>query len=157
VKRSPRGSLDILTPAERSYRMGLVKSKKTKPEGVVRRIVKRLGYACRSHVKALPGSPDLVFPKLKKVIFVHGCFWHQHGVCRKDGKPRMPKSKLEYWKTKLVKNKARDLRSQRKLNKLGWTYLVAWECRIKNKRKVARLPERIQAFLNKPRLKTGKR
>jgi DNA mismatch endonuclease (patch repair protein) len=148
VELKLRLSADPMTPTERSQRMSLVKSKQTQPEILVRKIIRRLGYNYRSHLKALPGTPDFVFPDLKKVIFVHGCFWHQHGVCRKDGKPRMPKSRLDYWQLKLVKNRARDLHSQKKLNKLGWRYLVTWECQLKNRGKLAQLLGRIKAFLN---------
>ena len=145
-----------MTSAERSHQMSLVKSTKTKPEKIVRRIVRFLGYRFRSHVKTLPGSPDFVFPKQKKVIFVHGCFWHQHGACRKDGKPRMPKSKLGYWRLKLINNRMRDDRVQHRLNRLGWGYFVVWECRLKTKRRLARLPARIKAFLAQARHRTGK-
>jgi DNA mismatch endonuclease (patch repair protein) len=156
MKLNSKNPVDTLTPTERSYRMSLVRSTKTKPEKVVRRIIRFLGYRFRSHVKTLPGSPDFVFPKQKKVIFVHGCFWHQHGACRKDGKPRMPKSKLDYWLIKLKSNRKRDSRVQRRLNQLGWSYFVVWECRLKTKSKLARLPSQIKALLARARRRTGK-
>lgn len=140
--------MDILSAKERSYRMSLVRSKGTKPEEIVRRIVKHLGYKFRSHLKTLPGCPDLVFSQQKKVIFVHGCFWHRHGSCRKDRKPRTPKSELSYWLAKLINNRKRDLHVQKKLNRMGWSYLVVWECQIKNKAKLAKLPERIKKFMH---------
>lgn len=139
--------MDILSAKERSYRMSLVKSKGTKPERIVQHILKHLGCKYHSHFKKLPGCPDFVFSQNKKAIFVHGCFWHQHGICRRDHKPRAPKSKLGYWLKKLIRNKKRDLAIQHKLNKMGWSYFVIWECQTKNKTKFARLPERIKKFM----------
>lgn len=144
-------SLDTLTPAERSYRMSLVKSTGTKPERIVGKIFKHLGYKYTSHVRSLPGSPDFVLPAFKTAVFVHGCFWHRHGACRSDGKARAPKSRLDYWTAKLINNRRRDVRVQRNLSRLGWSYRVIWECQIKNKRKLMRLPEKISFFLKKRR------
>jgi len=90
--------MDTLTPAERSERMSRVRSKDTKPEIVVRRMVHEMGYRYKLHARKLPGSPDIVFPRLGKVIFIHGCFWHRHGTCKNT---RWPKSKLKFWKPKL--------------------------------------------------------
>lgn len=97
------------------------------PELLVRKLVHRLGYRYRLHGKDLPGKPDLVFPSRHKVIFVHGCFWHQHSrnSCRIT---RVPKSNLGYWLPKLERNKKRDAQNRRKLRRLGWDYLVVWEC-----------------------------
>lgn len=139
--------MDILTPRERSERMRLVKSKGTGPERITRRVIKSLNYKCRSHLKTLPGSPDFVFPEKKKVIFVHGCFWHQHTACRKDHRARSPKSGQDYWRTKLINNQRRDIGNQKKLNRMGWRYLVVWECRLRNRANLAKLPERIKGFI----------
>jgi DNA mismatch endonuclease (patch repair protein) len=101
--------------------MSRIRQTDTKPEMIVRGLVHRLGYRYRLHSRALPGTPDLVFRSRKKVIFVHGCFWHQHENCRQY---RMPRSKIEFWQTKLQANKRRDLESQEKLIKLGWKILI---------------------------------
>ena len=97
----------------------------TKPELAVRRAAHRLGYRFRLHRRDLPGTPDLVFPRLRKVILVHGCFWHQHVGCRLA---RQPKSRLDYWLPKLERNRKRDAETQAALRKLGWDVLVVWEC-----------------------------
>ena len=135
--------LDPLTVKERSERMALVKSKDTKPEIAVRRLIHRMGYRYRLHSRVLPGHPDLVFPTRKKVIFVHGCFWHRHKGCPNT---RLPKTRLDFWKPKLEKNRKRDLAKQRKLRRQGWRMLVVWECQINNEKK---LSGRLRAFLEK--------
>jgi len=99
------------------------------PEMIVRRLVHKLGYRYRLHRKELPGNPDLVFPLRHKIIFVHGCFWHQHIKC-KDG--HLPKSNLSYWKPKLKRNTQRDKRTLVELTKMGWDVLVIWECETTN-------------------------
>jgi DNA mismatch endonuclease, patch repair protein len=119
--------MDTLTPLERSERMSRVRFKDTKPEWAVRRLLWALGYRYRLHGRDLPGRPDIIFPRFKKVVFIHGCFWHRHPKCG-----RMPKSRLEFWAPKLRGNRARDLRNQRALKKLGWEYLVVWECELKD-------------------------
>ena len=123
--------MDTLTAAARSERMSRVRGTDTKPEILVRRLVHGMGFRYRLHVSCLPGKPDLVFPSRRKIIFVHGCFWHRHpgGRCKLA---RMPKSRLEFWKPKLEKNRGRDLKSQRALRRDGWKVLVLWECAIKS-------------------------
>lgn len=107
--------------------MRAIKAKDTAPELAVRRLAHSMGYRFRLHLKDLPGKPDLVFSKHKKVIFVHGCFWHQHPIERcADG--RRPKSNTGYWDIKLARNIERDERNQIKLEELGWQVLVIWEC-----------------------------
>jgi DNA mismatch endonuclease (patch repair protein) len=105
----------------------------------VRRIVHAMGFRYRLHVAALPGRPDIVFPKLAKIIEVRGCFWHQHKGCLES---HVPKSRIEYWKPKLAGNKRRDSRHERELRLLGWELLVVWECECADnhllKRKLAR-------------------
>lgn len=135
---------DPLTPAERSERMSHIRSVNTKPEMIVRQLVTALGYRYRLHAKDLPGHPDLVFRGRRKVIFVHGCFWHQHG-CRWY---RMPKTRRDFWIPKLEKNKARDTRVRKDLRKLGWRCLTVWECQL---RKQATLSKRILRFLEDER------
>lgn len=135
--------MDTLTPEQRSERMSRVRGKDTKPELVVRRLVHGLGYRFRLHRRDLPGSPDLVFPGRRKVIWVHGCFWHQHPDpnCKLA---RMPKSRLEFWETKLSANCERDAVKMAELAALGWDALVVWECEIKDK---GILAARLKEFL----------
>ena len=132
--------MDTLTPLERSNRMSRVRFKNTKPEWRVRRLLWALGFRYRLHGRNLPGRPDIVFTRLKRVVFIHGCFWHGHPKCG-----RMPKSRLEFWGPKLRENRARDLRNQRALKRLGWEYLVVWECQLKD---LEALEFRIVDFLN---------
>ncbi|MHB1937552.1 MAG: very short patch repair endonuclease [Acidobacteriaceae bacterium] len=134
--------MDNLTPQERSRQMSLIRSKDTKPELFVRRLVHALGYRYRLHRAELPGRPDLVFTSRRKVIFIHGCFWHGH-TCRLG---RMPKSRLFYWEAKIGRNKERDKRTLRHLHAMGWECLVLWECRL---RKVADLEKNIIQFLGR--------
>lgn len=110
---------------------------------VVRRLLHSLGYRYRLHRKDLPGKPDIVFSSRRKVVFVHGCFWHSHNVpgCRNK---RKPKSNAEYWLRKLERNQARDQANIAALDALGWSALVVWECKTKERPALA---ERLQAFL----------
>lgn len=134
---------DTLAPTERSERMARVRGKDTKPELVVRRLVHGMGYRYRLHRRSLPGIPDLVFPARRKVIFIHGCFWHRHpdSKCKLA---RLPKSRLDFWKPKLDGNRQRDEANEARLRELGWRVLVVWECQIGNKE---HLREGIRAFL----------
>jgi len=109
--------------------MRRIRNKGMAPEMKVRRLAHNLGYRYRLHRKDLPGKPDLVFPGRRKVIFVHGCFWHQHQECR-DGRP--PKSNQSYWQPKLERNTERDARVQAELAEAGWDVLVIWECETKD-------------------------
>jgi DNA mismatch endonuclease (patch repair protein) len=133
--------MDKLTRGLRSHNMGRIGSKDTRPEMLVRRLVHALGYRYRLHVKELPGKPDLVFRSRKKVIFVHGCFWHQHKGCREG---RVPSSSESYWAPKLARNVERDGEHLRSLKRLGWKVLVLWECQLDS---VARLERKVRAFL----------
>jgi len=121
--------MDLLTQKQRSDRMRLIKSKDTGPEKAVRRLIYGLGFRYRLHVASLPGKPDIVFRRLRKLVFVHGCFWHQHAICR-DG--RVPTSRQEYWRPKLERNVQRDAEQIRTLESLGWRVLVIWECMLKD-------------------------
>lgn len=125
--------------------MAAIRGKDTKPELLVRRLAHRLGFRFRLHRKDLPGRPDLVFPKLRAVIFVHGCFWHQHPdpECV-DAK--IPKTRTEYWIPKLENNVRRDLKAAEALKSIGWKTMVVWECETKN---VAELEARICRFLRR--------
>src|ERR1700722_6837944 len=117
--------------------MAKIRSKDTRPEMLVRRLLYALGYRYRLHAKDLPGRPDIVFRGRRKVIFVHGCFWHLHQGCKIA---RMPKSRLEFWVPKLEANKQRDTRNKRALGKEGWKVLTIWECDLKD---TDRLEQRI--------------
>ncbi len=123
---------DTLSPEARSERMSRVRGKDTKPEMAVRRMVHAMGYRYRLHRRDLPGIPDLVFRPLKKVIFVHGCFWHRHPD-PKCKLARMPKSRLDFWRPKLEGNRLRDEAVQADLQGLGWRVMVVWECKIGHK------------------------
>lgn len=130
----------------RSRTMRAVKSKDTRPERIVRQLAHGMGYRYRLHRKDLPGKPDLVFGPRRKVVFVHGCFWHQHdaGSCRGG---RVPKLREEYWRPKLERNKARDALTLVALEKAGWAALVLWECELKDRESVKK---RLQGFLGLP-------
>lgn len=134
--------MDSLSPAERSEIMARVRSKNSRPELFVRKLVFALGYRYRLHARDLPGQPDLVFRKLRKVVFVHGCFWHRHTAC---ALARLPKSRLDFWVPKLEGNKQRDQRNKRALTKEGWKVLTIWECQLKN---TGRLRAAIRRFLD---------
>jgi len=110
---------------KRSALMARVRNKDSKPELVVRRLAHRLGYRFRLHCRSLPGTPDLVFPKLGKVIFVHGCFWHRHQNCFLT---TTPKTRTAYWTDKFARNIERDAAKTGQLKALGWEVLVLWEC-----------------------------
>lgn len=120
---------DRLTPQERSRNMSLVKGRDTKPELLVRSIVHRLGYRFRLHGKKLPGRPDIVLPRHRKVIFVHGCFWHGHPGCRRAARPS---TNREFWDKKIDSNMARDAENLRSLREKGWDVLVVWECETRD-------------------------
>ena len=122
--------VDTVTPRRRSEIMSGIRSKGMKPEMIVRRELHSRGYRYRLHRRDLPGKPDLVFPGRRKVIFVHGCFWHQHPdpACRIV---RQPKSNLEYWMPKLERNVARDAEDCVRLRELGWEIFVIWECEVR--------------------------
>lgn len=134
--------MDRITPEQRSRLMARIKSRNTKPEMIVRSTLHRLGYRYRLHVKSLPGSPDIVFPKRKKIIQVNGCFWHGH-TCSHGQK--IPKSNVEFWVNKIQTNQQRDMRVLRKLRRVGWSVLTIWECNIKKDIWI----ERAINFLNK--------
>jgi DNA mismatch endonuclease (patch repair protein) len=121
--------MDKLTAERRSANMRQIRSKNTTPELTLRSLLHRLGYRFRLHRKDLPGKPDVVFPSRQKVIFVHGCFWHQHPGCREG---RVPGSRRDYWEPKLNRNQSRDAASQAALEELGWRFLVVWECELKD-------------------------
>lgn len=121
--------MDILTPPARSKLMGRIRSKNTKPEIAVRSALHRMGYRFRLHCKDLPGRPDIVLPRHRKIVLVQGCFWHGH-MCRLASKP---KSNEAYWEAKICTNRERDARNIAALAAMGWSVLELWECSIKNR------------------------
>lgn len=136
--------MDKISQEARSRNMQKIKSVDTGPEMTVRRLVHKAGFRYRLHNRKLPGKPDLVFASRKKVIFVHGCFWHQHAKldCL-DG--RLPKSNAEYWREKLQRNVARDKKNAELLRDMGWDVLTIWECETKDE---ALLRDKISTFMN---------
>lgn len=133
--------VDKLTPDARSKLMSRVKGKDTKPEITVRRVAHRLGFRFRLHQKELPGRPDLVFPRRRKVIFVHGCFWHGHDCPRGS----RPKSNEDFWRKKLDANRQRDAAVVAALKAEGWSVLTIWECETHDRTLLA---ERLSTFLD---------
>lgn len=121
--------VDSLTKEKRSWNMSRIKSRDTKPEIIVRSLLHQMGYRFRLHRKDLPGRPDIVLPKYKTVILVHGCYWHRHNGCKYAYNP---KSRVDFWQKKFAENVMRDKRNQVELKKLGWHIIVIWECQIKD-------------------------
>ncbi|HEU4805167.1 MAG TPA: very short patch repair endonuclease [Nitrobacter sp.] len=128
--------MDRLSPERRSRLMSRIGQKDTGPELAVRSLLHRLGYRFRLHRRDLPGTPDIVLPRRRAVVFVHGCFWHGH-ACKRSG---MPKSRTEYWGPKIDANRRRDAKNRRVLRSLGWRVVIVWECELKR-------PERLSAKL----------
>lgn len=124
---------DIVDSERRSENMSRIKGRDTAPELAVRRIAHGLGFRFRLHRKDIPGCPDLVFPKYRLAVFVHGCFWHRHDGCQYT---YMPKSRTAFWTKKFGQNVARDYRNEKALQELGWQVLVIWECETWKKEKV---------------------
>ena len=118
---------DIFSKEKRSQVMTRVKAKNTKPEMTVRAMIHRAGYRFRLHKKDLPGTPDIVLARYKTVVFVHGCFWHQHSGCKKSA---LPTSNVDFWKKKLQRNYARDEACKAALQDQGWRVIVIWECTL---------------------------
>lgn len=120
---------DKLSTALRSANMKAIRGRDTGPEMCVRKVIFALGYRYRLHVRGLPGTPDLVFSSRRQVIFVHGCFWHQHEGCKRA---TIPQSNVDFWRDKLERNVCRDAENVRALNAAGWRTLVIWECETKD-------------------------
>lgn len=127
--------MDRLTRERRSWLMSQVKSKNTSAEMRVRRAAHALGLRYRLHRQDLPGTPDIVLPKHRTVIFVHGCFWHRHPGCRKSS---MPKSRTQFWQAKFDRTVARDQQATKDLGEIGWTVTVIWECETKSEQFLSR-------------------
>lgn len=136
---------DRISPEQRSSLMSRIRGRNTGPEVAVRRLAHSLGFRYRLYRRDLPGTPDLVFPRLRKVILVHGCFWHHHrdSGCRNSV---LPKSRQEWWRSKLLANAARDARNLERLTAAGWQVLVIWECEIRS----GAFEDTLAAFLGAP-------
>ena len=133
---------DRISEEQRSYNMSRVKGANTTPELRVRRLIHSMGYRYRLHDRSLPGTPDVVFSRKKKAIFIHGCFWHQHNDCPAS---RRPASNQDFWNAKLDRNLERDSQNQQRLAERGWEYLLVWECELRH---IQVLRSRIQSFLD---------
>lgn len=133
--------MNVQTENNRSSIMRAVKAKDTKPEMIVRRMIHKMGYRYRLHRKDIPGKPDIVFSLRRKAIFVHGCFWHGHD-CKRGA--RVPKTNVEYWTSKVERNKNRDRRHVDELTELGWEVLIVWECETQD---TSVLSARLDSFL----------
>lgn len=131
--------VDTISREHRSWNMGKIRSRDTKPERLVRSLLHHLGFRFRLHRNNLPGKPDIVLPKWKHVVFVHGCFWHRHADCKFS---YTPKSRVEFWTAKFAGNVKRDRTNMLKLEALGWTVSVVWECQLSN-------PGRVEMDLEK--------
>lgn len=122
---------DVHTPETRSYNMSMIRGKNTKPEIIVRKFLHSKGFRFRLHKKELPGKPDIVLPKFKTVIFVHGCFWHGHKNCKYFV---VPKTRTEWWISKIERNRLVDKINNDNLKKGGWKIITIWECQLKPKK-----------------------
>ncbi len=137
--------VDRVTPDRRSWNMSRIRGKDTSPEVAVRSLLHQLGYRFRLHRKDLPGTPDVVFPGRRRVLMIHGCFWHRHPGCRYA---YVPKSRTEFWLNKFKRNVARDKAAQRQLREKGWEVMVIWECELRD---LNVLTDRLVEFLGPPR------
>jgi DNA mismatch endonuclease (patch repair protein) len=139
--------VDVFTPQKRSEVMSRIRGRDTKPELALRSMLHRLGYRFTVNGpknKSLPGKPDIILPKYRTVIFVHGCFWHGHENCPNF---RMPKSRRNWWKCKIQGNQSRDLRNETAIRKLGWNTVTVWECALKSAADRAWLEKRLPALI----------
>ena len=133
--------MDRLTREQRSWNMSRIRGKDTKPEISVRSILHRMGYRFRLHRKDLPGRPDIVLPRYRCVVFVHGCFWHRHSGCTQAYKP---KTRPDFWNAKFNENIKRDADVRKKLESMGWNVVVVWTCEVNTPRFKCRLVEEIE-------------
>lgn len=143
-RRQDEVMVDFLSPSDRSERMSRIRGKDTQPELALRKVLHALGLRYRLHGRGLPGRPDLVFPRFKAVVFVHGCFWHRHPGCKIA---TTPKSNTPFWLDKFRRTVARDLRTTEALHALGWRVFVAWECELASSSKARATGERIAALI----------
>lgn len=142
MRQRSTAMVDVFSPSKRSAIMSRIRARDTGPERVVRSLIHKHGYRFRLHCPDLPGTPDIVLPRHRKIIFVHGCFWHGHKGCRRG---RLPKSNAGFWHAKITGNVKRDGRALRQLRRLGWQVLVVWECWLQDN---AQLNAHVLRFLN---------
>ena len=128
-KVAEHSPVDVTVSGARSRNMAAIRCKDTSPELRVRRLLHHLGYRFRLHRRDLPGSPDIVLPKHRTVVFVHGCFWHRHPGCRYT---TTPKTRADFWANKFEQNIRRDHRQQQQLREMGWSVMVIWECELRD-------------------------
>ncbi|HOW86227.1 MAG TPA: DNA mismatch endonuclease Vsr [Candidatus Aminicenantes bacterium] len=138
---------DRIPPAKRSWNMSRIRSRNTMPEIRTRSQLHHMGFRFSLTPGILPGSPDILLPKYKIAIFVHGCYWHRHKSCKYA---YMPKSRTDFWKKKFVENQRRDIEIAQKVQVLGWTYFTIWECEVENPEWKIRL---LQLVRRKPNIK----
>lgn len=134
---------DVFSKLKRSEIMSRIKGKDTKPEKLVRSLLHRMGYRFRLHVAELPGTPDIVLPRHGKIVFVNGCFWHGHKLCRKG---RLPETNTGFWQAKIEKNVERDKTAAQSLKNAGWQVLTIWECQTQN---LGKLTLRLERFMKR--------
>lgn len=134
--------VDIISEAQRSWNMSRIKGKDTQPELLVRSLLHKLGYRFRIHRKDLPGKPDIILPRYKTVVFVHGCYWHRHKGCKYA---YTPKSRVSFWAEKFKGNVERDKKHQKQLKEMGWTVHVIWECEVE--KDIEKVRARLQQLL----------
>ena len=140
---------DVHDKKTRSYNMSRVRNKNTKPEELVGKYLFAQGLRYRKNDKRYPGHPDIVLPKYKTVIFVHGCFWHMHKNCQKA---KLPTSHIEYWERKLTENVKRDAKEKAELEALGWRVFIVWECQLKKATREQTLSTLYQKIIGTPQL-----
>ncbi|MBZ9892953.1 DNA mismatch endonuclease Vsr [Mesorhizobium sp. BR1-1-6] len=139
--------VDFLSTEQRSERMSRIRSKDTSPELALRRALHALGLRFRVHYRRLPGTPDIVLPKFKTVVLVHGCFWHRHAGCKVAS---TPKSRTPFWQEKFDRNVHRDQQNTAALEERGWKVMVAWECELGSQRKVDEVARRVASEITLP-------
>ena len=144
--------MDIISEERRSWNMSRIKGKDTKPELVVRSILHKMGYRFRLHRKDLPGTPDIVLPKYKTVIFLHGCFWHRHKGCKYA---YTPKSRVKFWKDKFAETVKRDKQHLKQLKENGWEVFIVWECETKDMDNLKKIINKISQEINHVLLLSG--
>ena len=139
--RDQNNMADSFSSEQRSRLMARIKGKNTKPERIVRSLIHNMGYRFRLHSNNLPGKPDIVLPRHRKIVFVHGCFWHHHTKCRKGC---LPSTNMAFWENKIFSNVERDKKTRRKLKEHGWRVLIVWECEL---RKIDDVISKLELFL----------
>ena len=137
--------VDTISEERRSWNMSRIKGKDTKPELVVRSLLHKMGYRFRIHRKDLPGKPDIVLPKYKAIIFVHGCYWHRHKDCKNATTPKSSIKGVKFWKDKFDGNVKRDKKHQKQLKEMGWKVQVIWECEVE--KELEKVKGKIRKFL----------